>query len=1026
METRVLPRAALALCAVLALTTWPVATSAMRLAPTVSSVQVPSPVVEATTTTITCNASDASAVTRLNVSVTAGTLAGGTTSQDATIVSASTVSGQVGWATPPAGTVVTITCTAWNAGGYSGQLAVTVTAEAAPSSSSAPVIDRITAPSAPVCAGTAVQLSAAAHDPAGAALTWAWSADAGTITGDTIASWTLPGSAGLHTATLSVSNGTATASASGSVVTILGSHLGALGSLRTPQRLAVAATGEAWVAGGRPFLAYLAANGDKLATFPLPEPALAVALAPGGLYVTTAGGKLLRVDPSSGAFVTLPLAGGPLAAPMGIAYEPVNGLLWIAEREADRVRVVSLDGLRASAIDSAGGTHLSNPVDVAADASGGLVWVALTSNESGPVLHAFDVNGAFVRSAVAFGDGDGQLARAGGLAVDGAGRVFVTDAYQGMLQVIARDGTSLGGLGASGDMNVPMGVAMSPAGLVVANSLDGRLDVYGLCNAPPPQACPGDSDCDGMPDAWELAHGLNPYDPSDANLDPDGDGLTNLEEYRHRTDPHNPDTDGDGIPDGVEVRAGLDPTVADRPALSGGASTPESGPGLVSFGTALTSSIPCAMSWTQLAGPKVPLRGGDGFAPAFIARAAGLYTFQGQASCASGQVTSQPVQVSARILNVPPRPDAGRIQVLRPDAALHLDGSFSSDANGDTFALSWDQTLGPPLSGAARGLSLTGRPHRQGLYEFELTAVDPAGASATQDVPVLVVEPGELAATAVVKTPVVGQVGQPVRLDATRSALHGQAHYVWTQVAGDAVQLDAARTPAPSFVPPGPGHYAFELALVTAEGSRSPPALVDVFVAAAGAGLPVAAPQAPATADAMQPVVLDGRSSQAGDGAQYAWRQVAGPAAGLTGGDRAVATVVAFEPGVYAFELTVSDASGTSLPGRVAITVSGASGGPPAAVATAPAVWRQRGPVALDGRASTGASGTRLQYRWTQVGGPWVPLSDAAAPLATFRPPGPGVYAFELEVDDGHVRSAPARVSVWVFLGDGSQDEVVR
>lgn len=50
-----------------------------------------------------------------------------------------------------------------------------------------------------------------------------------------------------------------------------------------------------------------------------------------------------------------------------------------------------------------------------------------------------------------------------------------------------------------------------------------------------------DTDHDGIPDNWEIAHGLNPYSPDDANMDNDGDGYSNLREYQNGTDPSDPD-----------------------------------------------------------------------------------------------------------------------------------------------------------------------------------------------------------------------------------------------------------------------------------------------------------------------------------------------------------------------------------------------------------------------------------------------------------------------------------------------------
>ena len=68
-----------------------------------------------------------------------------------------------------------------------------------------------------------------------------------------------------------------------------------------------------------------------------------------------------------------------------------------------------------------------------------------------------------------------------------------------------------------------------------------------------------DIDGDGLPDWWEVQYfGRTTPLPEE---DEDEDGLTNLQEYEHTTDPSMADTDGDGLSDGVEVDTyGTQPT----------------------------------------------------------------------------------------------------------------------------------------------------------------------------------------------------------------------------------------------------------------------------------------------------------------------------------------------------------------------------------------------------------------------------------------------------------------------------------
>lgn len=72
----------------------------------------------------------------------------------------------------------------------------------------------------------------------------------------------------------------------------------------------------------------------------------------------------------------------------------------------------------------------------------------------------------------------------------------------------------------------------------------------------------GDLDDDGLPDDWEIEHFTN-ITAQNGTGDPDGDGLTNQDEFERGTDPNEADSDGDGFDDGEEVLAGTDPLEPD-------------------------------------------------------------------------------------------------------------------------------------------------------------------------------------------------------------------------------------------------------------------------------------------------------------------------------------------------------------------------------------------------------------------------------------------------------------------------------
>ena len=169
--------------------------------------------------------------------------------------------------------------------------------------------------------------------------------------------------------------------------------------------------------------------------------------------------------------------------------------------------------------------------------------------------------------------------------------------------------------------------------------------------------------------------------------------------------------------------------------------------------------------------------------------------------------------------NTAPIADAGDDQTVDSEqAGVSLDGSGSTDPDGDPITYSWTQTSGPrvSLSGADTATPSFDAPVGPATLEFELT-VDDGEASDTDTVVVNVNEP------VVGNQPPVADAGadQTVASEQAGVSLDGSGStdpdgdpitYSWTQTSGPAVSLSGADTATPSFdAPVGPATLEFEL-----------------------------------------------------------------------------------------------------------------------------------------------------------------------------------------------------------------------
>jgi len=150
--------------------------------------------------------------------------------------------------------------------------------------------------------------------------------------------------------------------------------------------------------------------------------------------------------------------------------------------------------------------------------------------------------------------------------------------------------------------------------------------------------------------------------------------------------------------------------------------------------------------WTRTGGPQVALTGDTTAHPSFTAPAVGptgaLLTFALTVSDGLATATDT-VNVWVENVNHPPSANAGADQARDEGALVSLDGTASSDPDGDRLAYAWTQSSGPAvtLSDAASATPTFVAPPvtaRGAILVFRLLVSDALGGSASDEVSVLV------------------------------------------------------------------------------------------------------------------------------------------------------------------------------------------------------------------------------------------------------------------------------------------------
>lgn len=432
--------------------------------------------------------------------------------------------------------------------------------------------------------------------------------------------------------------------------------------------------------------------------------------------------------------------------------------------------------------------------------------------------------------------------------------------------------------------------------------------------------------------------------------------------------------------------------------------------------------------WTLVSKPSgsaATLSSSTAVTPTVATDVAGSYVFSLVVNDGQMSSAASTVNVTAAIANAAPVANAGTAQNVTTGTLVTLDGSASSDANGDALTYAWVLTSQPFGNTAAFASANSARPtftaDIAGSYVATLTVSD--GTLSSSAVPVTVV------ATVANAAPVANagaaqsvSTGTLVTLDGSVSsdANGDPLTYNWTltsKPAGSAAILNSPTSARPTFSADRAGTYV--ASLIVTDGRLSSVSRTVTVTAAVANAAPVANAGAAQNVTAGSLITLDGSASSDanGDPLTYNWvlaGKPAGSAAVLSSTTATRPTFTADIAGTYVSSLVVSDGRLSSQSSNMTVTATTVNAAPVANAGSAQSVVTGTS-VSLDGSASSDANGDSLTFAWTLTGRPAgssASLSGANAARPTFTVDIAGTYVASLLVNDGRLNSSIATATI--------------